>query len=151
MTPKDLRYHNLYMDIAERVSEMSVARRLQVGAVIVKDGNITSFGWNGMPAGWDNNCEDEVWNVHDGDYILKTKPEVIHAEMNCLMKLASNGGIGSFGASLYVTTSPCIECAKAIYQSGIKKVFYKSHYRSDDGTEFLKKCNISIEQIINDK
>jgi len=129
------------MDIADRVSQMSYARRLQVGAVIVKEGRIISMGWNGMPSGWDNNCEITL-----ADGTLKSKPQVLHAEMNSLMKLAKSNESGD-QASIYVTHSPCIECAKGIHQAGILKVFYNEKYRSDDGIKFLQKCKIHIEQI----
>jgi dCMP deaminase len=139
---------------AERTAELSHARRLQVGAVIVKDDSVISYGYNGMPAGWDNNCEDEIGQVlDDNDNIvetrLKTKPEVLHAEMNSLMKLAKSTNSGN-QASMFITHSPCLECAKGIYQAGIKEVFYGQDYRSEDGIVFLKKCGIKIEKIIKD-
>lgn len=143
MTPKELRYHELYMGIAERVSLMSVARRLQVGAVIVKDGNITSFGWNGMPSGWDNNCEDDIYH-EDGFHItLKTKPQVIHAERNAIDKLARTIG-GGDGSTMYSTHGPCIECAKSILSSGIRTVYHRHQYRAEDGINFLLKSGVEV-------
>jgi dCMP deaminase len=144
--PKQKKYNDFYMDIAHRVSQMSHARRLQVGSVLVKDGNIISFGWNGMPSGWDNNCEDEIRNIYDGDYALRTKPEVLHAEQNCLTKIARSTN-SSDGACMFITHAPCIECAKSIFQSGIKKVFYRNTYRTEDGLKFLEKCEVQIERV----
>ena len=151
---KQVRMDNLYMDLAERVSKESKARRLQVGAILVKDDNIISFGWNGMPSGMDNNCEDEVWTPNEGpwgdagEYVLTTKKEVLHAESNCLMKLvADDSGTGSKDSTLYVTTAPCSDCAKLIKQAKIKRVVFKHHYRLQDGYELIKKMGIQIEQL----
>jgi dCMP deaminase len=130
---KEERYHRLYMDIAYRVSEMSHAKRRKVGCVIVKDERIISMGWNGMPTGMTNNCEiDES----DQMYVGTTKREVLHAEANALMKLAKYGS-SSNGATLYTTTSPCFECAKLIYQSGIKKLVYSEFYTDQQPLTFL--------------
>jgi len=137
MKPK---FIQLYSDIAARVAELSSARRLKVGAIIVRDDRIISIGYNGMPAGWDNNCETE-----QADGTLKTRPEVLHAEMNALMKLARSHESGD-GADLFITHSPCMECAKGIYQSGINRVYYGQQYRSDQGLNFLKQCSIHITQ-----
>jgi len=134
-----------YMQVAKVFADLSSATRLHVGAIVVKDNRIISIGYNGMPSGWDNNCEYKVW-TQDGDYVLKTRPEVLHAEMNALMKLARSTESGE-GATLFITHSPCIECAKGIYQSGIKKVYFGQQYRDNQGIEFLKKCNVSIEQV----
>ena len=134
-----------YMKTAEIFAELSHARRLHVGAIVVKDDRIISIGYNGMPAGWDKNCEDVV-QYSDDTTALKTKPEVLHAEMNALFKLAKSTESGN-NASMFVTHAPCIECAKGIYQAGIKEVFYGSEYRSTDGIDFLQKCNIKIEKI----
>lgn len=135
-----------YMQTAKIFAECSTARRLHVGAIVVKNDRIVSIGYNGMPSGWDNNCEDEVWNVHDASCTLKTKPEVLHAESNAISKLARSMESGE-GATMFITHSPCLECAKLIYQSGITKVFYGQQYRSTDGVEFLKKCKIDIEKL----
>lgn len=137
------KFKELYIDIAERVSEMSSAKRMKAGCIIVKDNQIISLGYNGTPSGWDNNCEDEV----DGK--LVTKPEVLHAEMNAVSKLAKSTMSGD-NAAMFITHSPCMECAKLIYQSGIKQVFYKHEYRSDDGKNFLTKSGIQVE-ILNDR
>lgn len=140
------RYNQLYMDMAERIAKMSYAKRLQVGCVVVFNDNILSYGWNGMPSGWDNTCEHYIL----GDEEMTTKPEVLHAEANALTKL-SRSTSSSLGASIYVTHAPCIECAKLIHQSGITHVYYKSVYRSDDGINFLGKCRIVVQQINDNK
>ena len=133
------------MDWAKRCSELSHAKRLHVGAVIVKDDTVISYGYNGMPAGWDNNCEDKIWDK-TGDYELKTKPEVLHAESNAIAKLAKSSNSG-LGADLFVTHMPCLDCAKLIYQSGISRVFYSENYRDDSGIKFLKKSGVEVNQI----
>ena len=133
------------MDIAQRTAELSHARRLHVGAIVVKDDRIISIGYNGMPAGWDNNCEDEIWDK-TGDYELKTKPEVLHAERNALDKLAK-GNEGGLGSTMFITHSPCLECAKSIYGAGIIKVYYDNDYRSTDGIDFLNKCGVAVEKV----
>ena len=139
------KYVDLYMDWALRSAQLSHAKRLQVGAVIVKDDSVISYGYNGMPAGWDNNCEDEIiddkWTV-----TLKTKPEVLHAESNAVAKLARSANSGS-GADIFITHAPCLDCAKLIYQSGISSVYYRNSYRDDSGVEFLKKSGIEVKQI----
>ena len=132
------------MDTAERFAQLSSAKRLQVGAVVVKDNRIISIGYNGMPSGWDNTCEEQVW-TKDGDYTLKTKDEVIHAEANAISKLAKSGDSGN-GADLFCTHAPCIHCAKIIYGAGIKKVYYRNSYRDEIGIQFLEKCGIDIEK-----
>ena len=136
-----------YMDVATRFSQLSSAIRLQVGAIIVKDDRIISIGYNGMPSGWDNNCENVIVDGISSE--LKTKPEVLHAESNAIAKLARSVESGE-GATMFITHSPCIECAKLIYQSGISSVYYKSQYRSNDGIEFLIKSKVSTEQITDD-
>ena len=135
------------MDIAQRTAELSHARRLHVGAIVVKDDRIISIGYNGMPAGWDNDCEDKVW-TQDGDYTLKTKPEVLHAETNAIAKLARSNESG-LGSDMFITHSPCLDCAKLIFQSGIKRVFYSEEYRDDTGTEFLRKSGIEVTRVNN--
>lgn len=140
------RFQKLYMDWASRVAEMSYARRLQVGAVVVKDDTVISYGYNGMPAGWDNNCEDEVKWPNGEIRGLLTKPEVLHAESNAIAKLAKSTNSG-VGADLFVTHSPCMECAKLIYQSGIRRVYYGQYYRDDSGLNFLTKSGVEVNQI----
>ena len=137
-----------YMKTAETFAELSHARRLHVGAIVVKDDRIISIGYNGMPAGWDNDCEYEVI-VEDGeDYLteLKTRPEVLHAESNAIAKLAKSNDSGD-GADLFVTHAPCIECAKLIYQSGIRRVYFGENYRDDSGVKFLEKSGIEITKV----
>ena len=153
------------MDWARRAAQLSHARRLNVGAVIVKDDTVISYGYNGMPAGWDNNCEDTEYVGSDeqipspdemkrlgftgtdqGWYRLKTKPEVLHAESNAIAKLARSNNSGQ-GADLFVTHSPCLECAKLIYQSGIRRVFYAEDYRDDAGIQFLYRSGLEIEKL----
>jgi len=156
MKPK---FQKLYNNIAHEVAKMSHARRLQVGVVIVKDDRVISMGYNGMPAGWENNCEnvestfDERdtyhstdWKFNDEDkkyYRLKTKPEVLHAESNAIAKLAKSSDSG-LGADIFVTHAPCMECAKLIFQSGIRRVFYSENYRDDSGIKFLKQSGVEV-------
>lgn len=162
-----------YMDVAQRFAELSYAKRLHVGAIVVKDDRIISIGYNGMPAGWDNNCEnkefmsgdaggwlnpneiEERWpfeerSDEDGSYIgryrLVTKPEVLHAESNAIAKLAKSGESG-LDSSLFVTHAPCINCAKLIYQSGISSVYYRNSYRDMAGVDFLQKSGIKIKKV----
>ena len=137
------------MDTAERFASLSTAVRLQVGTIVVKDNRIISIGYNGMPAGWDNTCEDEIdEELSNGttSYKLRTKAEVIHAEANAISKLARSGEAG-VGADIYITHAPCVECAKLIYGTGIARVYYKTKYKSDDGIEFLKSCGIEVENL----
>jgi dCMP deaminase len=139
------KYVDMYMDWAARCAQLSHAVRLQVGAVIVKDDSVISYGYNGMPAGWDNNCEDEIiddtWMV-----TLKTKPEVLHAESNAVAKLARSANSGS-GADIFITHAPCLDCAKLIYQAGIRRVWFGTAYRDTAGVDFLKKSGIEITKI----
>ena len=135
-----------YMDTAKRFAELSHARRLHVGAIVVKNDRIISIGYNGMPAGWDNDCEDQIYD-DDGFHItLTTKPEVLHAERNALDKLA-RGSEGGDGADMFITHSPCLECAKSILGAGIKRVWFGEQYRDDSGLTFLKKSGIIVEQV----
>lgn len=134
-----------FMKTAKTFAELSHARRLHVGAIVVKDDRIVSIGYNGMPAGWDNNCENVI-GYSQNEPVLKTKPEVLHAETNAISKLARSSESGD-GATMFITHSPCLECAKLIYQSGITKVYYGQQYRDDQGIQFLQKCNIEIQQL----
>jgi len=140
------KYLGSYMKTAKLFAELSSAKRKKVGAIIVKDDRIISIGYNGMPADWDNNCEDEVVDYFS-DRIpiktLKTKPEVLHAELNAIGKLARSNESGE-GATMFVTCAPCMDCAKMIYASGIKEVFYAEDYRDQSGLEFLMRCIISV-------
>jgi dCMP deaminase len=141
-----LKFIEAHMKAAEVYAELSSATRLHVGCVVVKDNTIIGIGYNGMPSGWDNNCEEEMkWpNGHIAH--LKTKPEVIHAEANAIAKLAKSTESGD-GAVMFLTHAPCIDCAKQIYTTGISKVYFGEQYRSTDGIDFLHKCKIEVEQI----
>ena len=130
----------MYMQIALLTAQRSYAQRLKVGCVIVKNHSIISFGWNGMPTGYDNCCEMEV----DGK--LVTRPEVQHAELNAIAKLAENG-YSSKGASIFISHSPCIHCSLLIQKCGITHVYYHEAYRDDTGINFLKKAGIHVEQL----
>ena len=135
-----------YMDVAERFAQLSSAQRLQVGAIVVKDDRIISIGYNGMPSGWNNCCEDHFTMINDkGERFIetKTKPEVIHAESNAISKLARGTESGE-GATMFGTHQPCIDCAKLIYQSGIATVYYKNEYRSTQGIDFLNKSGVEV-------
>jgi dCMP deaminase len=161
-----------FMDTAYRFAELSPARRLHVGAIVVKDDRIISIGYNGMPVGWDNECEYKDYMSGDAGgwlnpdeieerlphieydpevqsnrrYRLVTKDEVLHAESNAIAKLAKSNDSG-LGADLFVTHSPCIHCAKLIHQSGIRRVYYGENYRDDAGKEFLQKSGVVVSQI----
>jgi dCMP deaminase len=141
-----------YMKTAETFAELSHARRLHVGAIVVKDDRIISIGYNGMPAGWDNNCEDETVDSYSGfegaihRTVLKTKPEVLHAETNAIAKLARSNESG-LDADLFVTHAPCLDCAKLIYQAGIKRVWFGTSYRDDAGVDFLVHSGVEVTQV----
>jgi len=132
------------MKTAEIFSELSHARRLHVGAIVVKDDRIISIGYNGMPTGWDNNCEDEL-HQPVGRVNLVTKPEVLHAETNAIAKLAKSNESG-LGATMFITHAPCLDCSKLIYQSGISSVLYRNAYRDTSGITFLEKSGVTVEQ-----
>ena len=146
------KFISAYMDVAERFAELSSARRLHVGAIVVKDDRIISIGYNGMPSGWDNNCEDEVLDSYSGfegaihNTRLKTKPEVLHAETNAIAKLAKSNESG-MGATMFITHAPCLDCAKLIYQSGIGSVLYRDAYRDTSGVTFLEKSGVKVTQV----
>lgn len=167
------KFVNAYMDVAERFAQLSSARRLHVGAIVVKDDRIISIGYNGMPAGWDNDCENVEWcsaggwlsaeeieegwpfegtyidadgNEMKGRYRLKTKPEVLHAETNAIAKLAKSNESG-VGATMFITHAPCLDCAKLIYQSGIGSVLYRNTYRDTSGITFLERSGIEVKQV----
>lgn len=136
------KFVDAHMKVAEIYANLSSARRLKVGCVIVKNDTIIGIGYNGMPSGWDNNCETYVSSVEE----LVTKPEVIHAESNALSKIARSTN-SSEQSDMFITHAPCLQCAKLIFQSGIRKVFYREEYRDDGGVEFLKKCGVEIEKV----
>lgn len=139
------KFVDAYMKVAETFAELSSARRLHVGAIVVKNDRIISIGYNGMPAGWDNNCETEH-KYFPRMVELKTKPEVLHAETNAIAKLAKSTDSGD-GATLFVTHAPCLDCAKLVYQSGINSVYYRNTYRNVDGLAFLEKAGVRVEQV----
>jgi len=134
-----------FMDTAERFAQLSSARRLHVGAIVVKDDRIISIGYNGMPSGWDNNCEEEFVN-EVGNAVLKSKPEVLHAETNAIAKLAKSNESG-LGSTMFITHAPCLDCAKLIWQSGIGSVLYRNSYRDTAGIDFLEKCKINVNKV----
>ena len=144
------KFVDLYTDWAKRLSELSHARRLKVGAVIVKNDTVISYGYNGMPAGWDNNCENEIGLDIKNNTVLKTKPQVLHAETNAIAKLAKNNNSGQ-DADIFITHAPCLECAKLICQSGIRRVWFGQSYRDDTGIEFLQKSGIEVTKHDNTK
>lgn len=123
-----------YLEMARIWAQNSYCKRRQVGALIVKEKMIISDGYNGTPAGFENNCEDE----ND-----KTKPYVLHAEANAITKVAKSNN-SSEGATLYVTTSPCLECSKLIIQSGISRVVFCDRYHNEDGLKLLQRAEIEV-------
>jgi len=153
-----------HLDVAARYAKLSPARRLRVGAIVVKDDRIISIGYNGTPTGWNNNCEDRIdapaeltdtrelqrqgFNCGDsqGYYKLVTRPEVIHAEENAIAKLARSTESG-LGASMFVTHAPCLTCAKLILQSGIIAVYYRHEYRTTEGLDFLRQGGVQVQQL----
>ena len=139
------KFINAYMDVAQRFSELSSAKRLQVGAIVVKDDRIISIGYNGMPAGWTNECEDYI-QLSDDTVTTKTKPEVIHADANAIAKLARGTESGG-GATMFLTHAPCVDCAKQMYTAGIKQVYYRNTYKDTHGIEFLQKCHIEVTKV----
>ena len=141
----DNKFKSYFMKVAKLAAENSYSRRAKVGAIIVRNGRIISTGWNGQPKGFDNCCEREVV-LPTGEKALETLPTVIHAEMNALF-WCSKTEIISDNSELYVTLSPCVNCALGIIQCGIRKVYYLDEYRDTSGLELLKKCGIALEQI----
>jgi hypothetical protein len=133
------KFDNSYMEMALIWAKNSYCKRRKVGALLVKDRMIISDGYNGTPAGFENICEDETG---------ATKPYVLHAEANAISKIAKSGN-SSEGATLYVTASPCLECAKLIIQSGIKRVVYRDEYRLKDGIELLERAGVEIVKLDN--
>jgi len=157
------------MDCAERFAQLSSAKRAQVGAIIVKDNRIVSIGYNGMPSGWTNECEEVItWNdvphmrkeyeesgatMHESPHgstwsRLKTKDEVLHAETNAIAKMAQSNE-STKDAVLFCTHEPCLDCAKLIHQSGIRHVIFKNSYKADKGSgyDFLEKSGCKVEKL----
>jgi len=139
----NLRWDNYFIDVADRTARLSYAKKLQVGAVAVRDNRIILCGFNGTPSGDDNNCEDII------DNMLTTKPSVLHAEEN-LIVFAANLGISLKGCNMYITHNPCSICSRLIYGAGITKVIYKDFYRDTSGLDFLKSRNVLINQYTGD-
>ena len=131
------KFDKSYLEMAEVWAQNSYCKRRKVGALLVKDRTIISDGYNGTPSGFENVCEDE-----NG----VTKPYVLHAEANAITKVAKSGN-SSAGATLFVTASPCAECAKLIIQAGIRRVVYRDAYRLTDGIDLLERAGIEVEQI----
>ena len=149
-TQRDL--DETYLRMALQWSTLSRARRKKVGCLIVKDGAIISDGYNGTPQGFDNNCEDEVYEedlpltcATPTKKLLITKSEVLHAESNAITKLAKSTQ-SSMKATMYITISPCVECAKLIIQSGIQRVVYSDFYRDNKGIQLLRKAHVKVDQ-----
>ena len=132
-----MKFDQRYMEMASVWAKNSYCKRLQVGALIVKDKMIISDGYNGTPSGFENICEDESG---------ATKPYVLHAEANAITKVAKSGN-SSDGATLYVTASPCLECSKLIIQSGIRRVVYRDEYRLTDGIDLLRRAGIEVVKV----
>lgn len=137
------KFNKTYINVANNIAQLSHAVRYKVGAIIVdRNDNIISYGFNGTPSGFDNNCE-----YTDIDGNLKTKDEVLHAESNAIAKLAKNNNGSSNNAKMYISLSPCYDCAKLIIQSGITEVYYETEYRDVSGIELLKKSGIKVKQV----
>ena len=137
MSEKKSKYDKAYLRIAKEWGQLSYCKRKQVGAIIVKDRMIISDGFNGTPSGFDNCCEDAKG---------VTKWEVLHAEANAILKVASSTQSAE-GATLYITLSPCTECSKLIHQAGIKRVVYAKDYRDSSGLKFLEKAGVEIKYL----
>ena len=142
------KFDKAHMQTAEIYGKLSPAKRLKVGCIIVKDHRIISIGYNGMPSGWTNDCEEvSKRGAISGNVLeLVTKPEVLHAETNAIAKVARSTESAE-DAKLYTTHAPCLECSKLIYQSGIESVYYRNEYRTDDGIQFLKKSGVTVNRI----
>jgi dCMP deaminase len=137
---------HVYMEMAKSWSKLSYAKRLKVGALIVKNGSIISDGYNGTPSGFENECE-EVVNDENGNFVgYRTKWYVLHAEANAILKVAKSTQ-SCDGGTLYITSSPCAECSKLILQAGIKRLVYEEEYRDVTGLELLKKAGIEIKKL----
>jgi len=138
--PKQRELDFTYLEMATSWSQLSKAKRKKVGCLVVKDGQIISDGYNGTPKGYDNDCEFET------RFGFETRPEVLHAESNALMKLAKSTN-SSENCTIYLTLSPCFECSKLLVQAGVKRVVYNEQYRDTSGLEFLKVNGIEVEQL----
>ena len=144
------RFVQAHMKVAKIYADLSYAKHKKVGAVIVRNDRILSIGYNGTPANWDNCCEETVlW--HKGKQLLSpmlvTKPEVLHAETNAIAKLAASTESGKDATLFIYPYSPCMECAKLIYQSGISEIYFTEKYQNEDGLNFLKKAGVKVYQV----
>jgi dCMP deaminase len=143
------RYDIVYMKMASEWGQLSNARRKKVGALLVKNNTIIADGYNGTPSGFENECENPIFDA-DGTFLdYETKWYVLHAESNALAKVAKSTQ-SSEGSTLYVTMSPCRECSKLILQAGIKRVVYSESYRDSAGLDLLKKAGVDVVQILPD-
>lgn len=167
-TDREIQRLEAHLKTAKAYAELSYAQRLKVGAVLIKDDRIISIGYNGMPSGIDNTCEDVVKRqkvtptkrinvltqmpIHKTEEYeeLVTKPGLVHAEMNVIAFAAKNG-MSTDQCIMIVTHAPCHECSKLIIQSGIKKVIYETEYRLRDGIDFLEECGVKVERFQNAK
>lgn len=147
-----VKFIKAYAKIAEEIASLSHSQKLKVGAIIVKEGRILSMGYNGMPAGWDNVCEEPVYE--EGEFEphawFKTRSEVLHAEANAILKVAASTE-SSQGAVMFCTHTPCIECAKLIHQAGIAEVYVGSPYVASKGTgvDFLHQCGVTVYDLVD--
>lgn len=147
-----------HLKVAKAYAELSYAKRLKVGAVLVKDDRVISVGRNGTPSGRPNECEtiDEVWKKYETENpdkylsLMTSKPEVVHAEMNAIA-FAAKSGVSTNQCIMVMTHSPCYDCSKLIVQSGIKKVYYETEYRITDGIKFLQECGVDVKRIYGSK
>ena len=137
MDERLIQFHTVYMNIAHEIASLSRAKRRKTGALLVKDNNIISFGFNGTPRGFDNACEGENF---------ETLGTVLHAEANCIMKCAVNGQ-STKGATMYCTFSPCFECAKLILQAGIKFLFYRDTHSDREGLTLLSAHGVIVKEL----
>jgi len=139
------KFKQVYMNVAKEFANLSSARKLKVGAILVKDNRILSVGYNGTPTGWDNDCE-HMLERGNGTHKMITKDVVIHAESNCISKVAASTE-SSVGAVMFCTHTPCIDCAKLIHQAGIVKVYISEEYKAGrgSGVAFLNECGIKVE------
>lgn len=149
INPNVIHEPEAYMRMAEVWAFRSKANRLQVAALIVKDKQIISDGYNGMPEGMDNVCEEYVRTKDPDESFgvthhinIKTRPEVLHAEANAISKLAKRGGTGADGATMYCTHAPCLQCAKLILQAGITRLIYRNTYRDRSGLDLLEAAKV---------
>lgn len=147
--PSKKELDDTYMGTAILHSKMSKALRTQVGACLVTENGVCLTGYNGTPAGLDNRCENTVWNTDASGWLmpeLVTKPEVIHAELNCILK-AAREGVSCKDATVYVTLSPCVPCSAMMINVGIRRLVFKEEYRDLAGVDLLLKAGIKVEKV----